>query len=331
MAAGALALAACAVLPPSLPEDPARELAAVPFFPQTIHQCGPAALATVLAWSGAPATPEVLAPQVYLPGREGSLAVELVAAARRAGRIPYQVPATVVALRAELAAGHPVLVLQDLGIAGLRAWHFAVVVGLDDGRELVVLRSGTERRRIERLARFTASWERGGRWALVTLPPGELPASLAPGEVVREVEQARAFLPSTAAGAAYMAALGRWPADPTVLFAAANEAWAGKRLADAEALYRRLLAAEPDAVAARNNLASLLLERGCVAAARAEASRALEDLGRDPARHGAYRAAVEDTLARAMAGGETGGGCSAGERAGSRGLRLSHRRHLPVL
>ena len=62
-------LAACTALPPALPEDPARELTQVPFFPQTIHQCGPAALATVLGWSGVPATPEELAPQVYIPDR----------------------------------------------------------------------------------------------------------------------------------------------------------------------------------------------------------------------------------------------------------------------
>ncbi|MCC7259284.1 MAG: PA2778 family cysteine peptidase [Gammaproteobacteria bacterium] len=301
MAAGALALAACTALPPSLPEDPARELSAVPFFPQTIHQCGPAALATVLGWSGVAVTPEALAPQVYIPGREGSLAVELAAAARRAGRVPWVLAPDFTALQAELAADTPVLVLQDLGLAGWQAWHFAVVIGFDAGREFVVLRSGTERRRIERWHRFEASWERGGRWALVTLPPGRLPASLPPAEVVRQLEEARGVVPAGAPAATYAAALARWPSDPTVLFAAANDAYGSGSPDVAEARYRQLLALEPTAVAARNNLANLLLDRGCADAARAEAARALADLGQDPDHHGRYRAAIEDTFARASA------------------------------
>ncbi|MGA0033840.1 MAG: hypothetical protein ACO3HA_10980, partial [Burkholderiales bacterium] len=64
-------------VPAGLPAQ--AELAAAPFFPQEEYQCGPAALATVLAYSGAAATPEVLVPQVYLPGREGSLQTEMLA------------------------------------------------------------------------------------------------------------------------------------------------------------------------------------------------------------------------------------------------------------
>ena len=43
------------------------------------------ALATVLGAAGIGRTPEQLAPQVYLPQRQGSLQVELLGASRRAG------------------------------------------------------------------------------------------------------------------------------------------------------------------------------------------------------------------------------------------------------
>ena len=43
-------LTACTGIDSLVPEDPKHELTGVPFFPQTIHQCGPAALATVLAY-----------------------------------------------------------------------------------------------------------------------------------------------------------------------------------------------------------------------------------------------------------------------------------------
>lgn len=315
LAAGALALSACSLAPRAPPEDPRRELVAVPFFPQTIHHCGPAALATVLAWSGAAATPQSLAPQVYLPGRKGSLQVELGAAARRAGRVPYLLAPEEAALRAEIGAGAPVLVLQDFGAAGLRRWHYAVVVGFDDARDLVILRSGTERRRAERRASFLRSWDRADRWALVVLAPGRLPASVPPEGVVRAVESAAPFLPPGASGEVYAAALARWPADPAVLFAAAN-ALAGTRPAQAEALYLRLLAVAPRHAAGRNNYASLLLDRGCAAAAAAEATRALADLDADPAAPAAFRAAIRETRTRAEArtGQPEPAGCHQGPR-----------------
>ena len=95
------------------------ELTAVPFFPQEAYQCGPAALATVLNSSGLNVTPEALAPQVYLPERQGSLQFELLAAARRHGRVPYVLRPQLETLVTEVASGHPVLVLQNLGVAAL--------------------------------------------------------------------------------------------------------------------------------------------------------------------------------------------------------------------
>ena len=55
----------------------AVELNQVPFFPQQRYQCGPAALATVLSWSGAAVSPDALVPEIYLPARRGSLQIEL--------------------------------------------------------------------------------------------------------------------------------------------------------------------------------------------------------------------------------------------------------------
>ena len=49
------------------------EIASVPFFPQDDYQCGPAALATVLAHTGTAITPDPLVAQVYIPARQGSL------------------------------------------------------------------------------------------------------------------------------------------------------------------------------------------------------------------------------------------------------------------
>ena len=117
----------------------------VPFFPQQAYQCGPAAMAMVLGWSGLPVTPDNLVDEVYTPGRLGSLQPNLIAAARRRGRLayPFNGPQP---LLAELAAGHPVVVLQNLGTATYPAWHYAVVVGRDRSTDQILLHSGTRAR-----------------------------------------------------------------------------------------------------------------------------------------------------------------------------------------
>src|SRR5262245_10708622 len=150
--------------------EPARvDLESTPFFPQSDYQCGPAALATVLAPAGIDVTPDELVSEVYLPGRRGSLQVELIAATRSRGRLPYLLPPRGDVLLAELAAGRPVLVLQKLGAGPWPGWHYAVLVGYDRASDAVLLRSGTTRRLEMSAKRFFWSWDRGGRWAMLAL------------------------------------------------------------------------------------------------------------------------------------------------------------------
>ena len=103
----------------------------MPFFPQTEYQCGPAALATVLAHAGANVDAEGLVREVYVEGLRGSLQPELLGATRRHGFIPYVLEREASALVAELAGNRPVLVLQNLGVDRVPVWHYAVVVGIE--------------------------------------------------------------------------------------------------------------------------------------------------------------------------------------------------------
>ncbi len=290
-------LAACSIQPRSLPEDPVSELTGVSFFPQTIHECGPAALATVLNYSAATTTPDGLAAEVYIPGRKGSLQIEMLAATRRNGRLPYVIEPHLDTLRAELAAGLPVLVLQDLGTLWMHRWHYAVVVGYEPVTDMLILRSGTERRRLESVDRFIYSWERAGRWGMVVLPPGGLPATASPERYTRALSDAAGRLPARDVTVGFDAAVARWGNSPTLLFAAGNNAYDSGDLVGAEALYRRLLAVDAGQVAARNNLATLLLDRGCVTAAQREAALALDTA--DPV--SPFLEALRDTNRRAQA------------------------------
>ena len=107
------------------PDDlpPAVELSQTPFFPQTEHQCGPAALATVLQPHHVDVSPQTLSSQLYIPAREGSLQVEMAVTARRYGMLPYPLNPEFADLLAEIAAGHPVLVLQNLRFDWWPQWH----------------------------------------------------------------------------------------------------------------------------------------------------------------------------------------------------------------
>lgn len=283
------------------------ELTAVPFFPQEAYQCGPAALATVLVWSGVAVTPEALTPQVYLPARKGSLALELIAAARRHGRVPYVLRPELSSLLAEVAAGHPVVVLQNLGLDWLPRWHYAVVVGFDLERREVVLRSGPDARRVTPLAVFERTWRRGDYWAMVAMPPGELPRTAEEQPYLQAVAALERIGRQREAAEAYTAALARWPESRAARFGLGNARYALGDLAGAEAAFRELLSAQPDYAPAWNNLAQVLAEQGKLTEAEAAARRALalgEGGGSADSLHMAvYRETLAQILARQAAAG----------------------------
>jgi tetratricopeptide (TPR) repeat protein len=250
-------------------ELPARvELTATPFFPQTQHQCGPAALATVLGAAGRNVDPAALATEVFLPGRQGSLQPELAAAARARGLLAYEIGPSLSDLLAEVTAGRPALVLQQLGVGPWPYWHYAVVIGYDKALGQVLLRSGTEARAAMRASLFESTWERGGRWGLVLLEPGTLPARPDPVRYMRAAAALETARNPGAAKAAYAAAVELWPQAPLPRLGLGNLAAAAGDWAGAERWYRAVLADDPAQAAALNNRAEALVRLGCPDAAR---------------------------------------------------------------
>ena len=252
--------------PGSLP--PAVELVETPFYPQTQYQCGPAALATVLQSHGIDVSPEKLSRQVYIPERKGSLQIEMTAAARRHEMLPYELEPQLLDLLAEIDAGNPVLILQNLSFEWFPQWHYAVVIGYDIQRQEIILRSGTSRRWITTFEVFERTWERADFWALVIVPVGRIPETAEP---LRYLKTAYAFEQTghpEIALKAYQAASKRWPELVITWMTLGNMAFNNGDWPEAIRAFSRASALQPESIIAWNNLAYALHAYGCKAQAR---------------------------------------------------------------
>ena len=259
--------------------DPSRPMPyvinGVPFFSQNVNQCGPAALAMALHWSGIPASPQDLSEKVFTPSRRGSLQPALVAAARRNGRIAYLL-AEPKDLVAEVAAGHPVIVLQNLGLSWYPVWHYSVVIGWDAVGKEVILHSGVTPFRRTAFRTFERTWARGGYWGLLVLPPSDLPATAEESIYVAAASQLERLENWGVALQAYRSALTRWPDNLPAVVGIGVCLYRMGDLASAETHLRAAGKRFPQEGVVFNNLAQVLLEQGRRGEALQAATYALE-------------------------------------------------------
>lgn len=246
----------------------AVELTSTPFYPQTQYQCGPAALAAVMQYRGVNATPEELAQQVYIPQRKGSLQIEMAVATRRHELLPYKLEPQLSSLLSEVAAGNPVLVLQNPGFEWYPQWHYAVVVGYDLGSHDIILRSGTTERWITPIEVFERTWQRADFWALVIVPVGEIPATAKPLSYLQAAYAFEETGNTELALKAYRSAVKRWPDDATCWMALGNMALLSNDWQQAVSAFHTASQIDPESITSWNNLAYALHAYGCAAQAQ---------------------------------------------------------------
>ena len=174
---------------------------------------------------------QAMVEQVYLPARQGSLQVEMLVAPRRHGLISYELEPRFDDLLREVAAGTPVIVLENYRLKAWPLWHYAVVVGYDLDRSEVIRRSGTRQRQVMPFPVFEYVWKDEGYWAMVVVPPDRVPATATEaryGQAVAALERSGNV---RNAHVAYTAMLGRWPGSLIGLMGSGNTAYALKDLA----------------------------------------------------------------------------------------------------
>ncbi len=312
LVACATATAPLAALQSEWPADlPSRaQINKLAFIAQEDYQCGPAALAMVAAHAGVQRDLATWVQQVYVPGRQGAFQVELLAASRRNGLPGFVIAPRIDVLLREVAAGHPVLVLQNLAFAWRPVWHFAVLTGYDKEQGKVTLHSGRTENMQMSLITFERTWARADRWAMLALPPAQLPAQLhnlmrnppgdQPAHPPQEASSIDDYLAAVvalervnpaAAQTAYNTVLATWPRHPVALLGAGNTAYALGQRDAAQAAYRAAVQIDPDNGDAWNNLAQVLLDQGQRDQALQAAQRAVASAG---PRLAVYQALLRD-------------------------------------
>jgi tetratricopeptide (TPR) repeat protein len=175
--------------------------------------------------------------------------------------VSYQLAPRFEDLLREVAAGTPVVVLQNLGILA-SSWHYAVAVGYDYPGGRLVLRSGTLEREVMPFAAHEVVWMRSGYWAMVALPPDRIPATADENRWLAAVAALERAGDARSARIAYRTFLGRWPDNVNAAVGLANAHHTLGELADAEQVLREAARRSPDSVVVLNNLAQTLSDLG---------------------------------------------------------------------
>lgn len=258
--------------PRDIPER--RELANVPFVKQTENFCGPATLTMAMQWAGKQVSVDEIAGQVFTPGKKGTLQLDLIGASRRQGLLAVPIQG-ISALLHEVAAGHPVLVLENLAFSWYPRWHYALVYGYDLKEPELLMHSGNEEAKRWSLRKFERSWLYSQYWGLVVLPPGEMAATadeLAHAEGAAGLEQLGKF---PEAELVYRNILKRWPGSLAALIGLGNISYARGEFGASVKILREATAAHPDSPEAWHNLATAEGAAKMKKAARKSAARAL--------------------------------------------------------
>tara|TARA_R110002050_G_scaffold191458_4_gene326230 strand:- start:2909 stop:3850 length:942 start_codon:yes stop_codon:yes gene_type:complete len=187
------------------------DIKGVPFYNQQAFYCGPTTLAEIFEYNGLKLSPEKIAPQLFIPKREGSLQLEMIAATRQQGLLAYSEKGSIKQLLTLVQNDIPVVVLQNLRLSWYPMWHYAVVKGYDLTTQKLIMHTGHIENRHVDLSVFERTWQRANFWFLVALKPGQKLTQLDPFSYVSSAQDL-IIVKQISAGIAHLKyATTQWP------------------------------------------------------------------------------------------------------------------------
>ncbi len=234
-----------------------KKIETVAFINQSVGHCGPATLTMAMQWAGVNVAIEDIATQVYTPGFKGSLQSDMISAARRNGLLAIPIN-NLEALLTEVAAGHPVIIFENLALSWLPQWHYALVLGYDLQKQTVTMHSGPTPYFTWDMSTFERSWMLGDYWGLVVLPAGTLAASAGELAHVTAAVGLENIKKNIEAENSYRKILQKWPDSLVGLIGLANLVYQNGARSEAIHLLQQAIRHHPNSVAAKHNLAVAL-------------------------------------------------------------------------
>jgi predicted double-glycine peptidase len=146
----------------------------VPFFRQEEHQCGSAALATVVNYwykrgnTGRRFLLQEAIASTYSPSARGVLGIDLEIYAKKLGFEGEGQASTIDDIRNSVDDGIPVIILVDYGFWVYQRNHFMVVTGYSP--DTVIVNSGRSENVVISNEDLRKIWRKTGYWSLIIKP-----------------------------------------------------------------------------------------------------------------------------------------------------------------
>lgn len=226
----------------------------VPLIQQAAFFCGPTSIAMVMQWAGSNITQEDVAALAFSPGAGGTYLADMTGSSRRLGQLAVEI-STFDQLLSEIAADHPVIVFQNLGLGIAPVWHYGVVTGYDFNKDEVYLNSGQLDQMVMPFSVFERTWRRGDFWGLVVLPPDQLPTSVAETKILSAAAALERVGQLAAAETLYQTGAAEWPDNWLWQFGLGNTRYAKGDLRGARRALRQARTIDPTIPEVRTNLA----------------------------------------------------------------------------
>jgi ABC-type bacteriocin/lantibiotic exporter with double-glycine peptidase domain len=146
----------------------ASEIEGVPFVKQESYFCGPASLASVMAYYGTEIDQDTIGKEVYCKGLKGSLITDLENFAKKRGFKTQLAQGSIDDIKGFIDGKRPVIVLVDMGFWIISKPHYLVVTGWSEGE--ITAHTGHEEAKHFSREDFLKIWKKQGSVYLVIHP-----------------------------------------------------------------------------------------------------------------------------------------------------------------